>query len=45
MEDSFKSCSSLTAAEHVVRVLSPDLLARLSDEYEVSVSLLLCLAQ
>ena len=36
VEDSFKSCSSPAAAAHVMKVLAPDFLARLLEEYEVS---------
>eukprot|EP00873_Tetraselmis_striata_P039314 jgi/Tetstr1/459578/TSEL_004943.t1 len=32
VEDSFKECSSLAAVEQVLRVLSPDLVARLEEE-------------
>ena len=35
MEDSFKSCSSLAAARHVLRVLAPDLLARVAEDAHV----------
>ncbi len=35
VEDSFKSCTSLTAARHILRVLAPDLLARIAEEYQV----------
>ena len=38
VEDSFKSCTSLTAARHILRVLAPDLLARVAEEYQVHVS-------
>jgi hypothetical protein len=41
VEDSFKSCTSLTAARHVLRVLAPDLLARVAEEYQASVRLAL----
>ena len=34
VEDSFKSCPSLQAAERVVQVLAPDLLARLQEELQ-----------
>ncbi|GLC60262.1 hypothetical protein PLESTB_001592000 [Pleodorina starrii] len=34
VEDSFKSCASWSAAAAVLRVLAPDLLQRLHDEYE-----------
>lgn len=33
VEDSFKACASMDAARTVLRVLAPDLLARLYDEY------------
>lgn len=36
VEDSFKDCSSLAAAEHVIKVLAPDLLARMVEDYQVS---------
>jgi hypothetical protein len=36
VEDSFKSCASPAAAAHVIKVLAPDLLARLREESEVS---------
>lgn len=36
VEDSFKDCSSMPAAEHVIRVLAPDLLARMVEDYQVS---------
>ena len=35
VEDSFKDCSSLHAAEHVIKVLAPDLLARMVEDYQV----------
>lgn len=35
VEDSFKDCSSLQAAEHVIRVLAPDLLARMVEDFQV----------
>ena len=35
VEDSFKSCSSLPAAEHVINVLAPDLLARMVEDQQV----------
>ena len=35
VEDSFKDCSSLSAAEHVIRVLTPDLLARMVEDFQV----------
>ncbi len=35
VEDSFKDCSSLHAAEHVIKVLAPDLLARMAEDYQV----------
>ena len=34
VEDSFKSCTSLAAAQHVLRILAPDLLARLREDAE-----------
>ena len=36
VEDSFKDCSSLAAAEHVIKVLAPDLLARMAEDQQVS---------
>ena len=36
VEDSFKDCSSLAAAEHVIKVLAPDLLARMVEDYQVT---------
>lgn len=38
VEDSFRSCLGLAAAESVLRVLGPDLLARLREEAEVRVT-------
>lgn len=38
VEDSFKSCTSLDAVRHVLQILAPDLLARLREEYEVTIS-------
>lgn len=35
VEDSFKDCSSLSAAEHVIKVLTPDLLARMVEDFQV----------
>jgi hypothetical protein len=35
VEDSFKDCSSLPAAQHVIKVLAPDLLARMVEDYQV----------
>ena len=35
VEDSFKSCTTLAAAVHVLRILAPDLLARLREDHEV----------
>lgn len=35
VEDSFKDCSSLHSAHHVIRVLAPDLLARMVEDSEV----------
>ncbi len=35
VEDSFKDCSSLHAAQHVIKVLAPDLLARMLEDYQV----------
>ncbi|KAL3161617.1 hypothetical protein ABBQ32_010474 [Trebouxia sp. C0010 RCD-2024] len=34
VEDSFKDCSSMQSAEHVIRVLAPDLLARMVEDSE-----------
>ncbi|KAL0021711.1 hypothetical protein WJX79_005570 [Trebouxia sp. C0005] len=34
VEDSFKDCSSLPAAQHVIKVLAPDLLARMLEDYQ-----------
>lgn len=39
VEDSFKGCPSIEAARRVVRVLAPDLLARLQEEHEVCCAL------
>ena len=36
VEDSFKDCSSLVAAEHVIKVLAPDLLARMVEDQQVT---------
>ena len=36
VEDSFKSCTTLAAAVHVLRILAPDLLTRLKEDYEVA---------
>lgn len=41
VEDSFKSCTSVVSAKHVLQILVPDLLAKLRDEYEASHSHLL----
>ena len=38
VEDSFKSCTSLAAAQTVLRVLAPDLLHRLGEELQVCFS-------
>ncbi len=35
VEDSFKDCSSLPAARHVINVLAPDLLARMVEDYQM----------
>lgn len=35
VEDSFKGCPTIEAARRVVKVLAPDLLARLQEEHEV----------
>ena len=35
VEDSFKSCTSLTAVSHILQILAPDLLARLQEEFQV----------
>lgn len=35
VEDSFKSCTTPQAARHVLKILVPDLLARLKEEFEV----------
>jgi len=35
VEDSFKSCTSLEAVRHIARILAPDLLARLHEEFQV----------
>ena len=35
VEDSFKDCSSIQSAEHVIRVLAPDLLARMVEDCQV----------
>ncbi len=43
VEDSFKSCSTPTAAAHVLKRLAPDLLARLQEEVEAnSITLRIC---
>ncbi|BDA49872.1 DNA polymerase iota at N-terminal half [Coccomyxa sp. Obi] len=34
VEDSFKSCTSFTAAVHILQILVPDLLIRLREDYE-----------
>lgn len=36
VEDSFKDCSSLVAAEHVIKVLAPDLWARMVEDQQVT---------
>lgn len=41
VEDSFKACPSIEAARRVVQVLAPDLLARLEEEHEVDMHVLL----
>lgn len=38
VEDSFKSCTTLAAAAHVLRILAPDLLTRLREDHEVQSS-------
>ena len=38
VEDSFKDCSSMAAAEHVIKVLAPDLLARMVEDFQVGIS-------
>ena len=35
VEDSFKTCCSMAAAQHVLQVLSPDLLSRMAEDQEV----------
>lgn len=35
VEDSFKTCSSLAAAQHVLQVLAPDLLCRMAEDQQV----------
>lgn len=35
VEDSFKSCTTPAAAAHVLKILAPDLLRRLQEEFEV----------
>ena len=35
VEDSFKTCSSMAAAQHVLQVLAPDLLSRMAEDQEV----------
>jgi hypothetical protein len=39
-EDSFRACSSLAAAASVLRVLAPDLVARMVEEWDDEVGLL-----
>lgn len=34
-QDSFKSCTTFTAAVHVLQILVPDLLSRLQEDFEV----------
>ena len=36
VEDSFKSCTSVAAAQTVLRILAPDLLHRLAEELQVT---------
>lgn len=40
VEDSFKSCTTLAAAVHVLRILAPDLLTRLKEDHEVATKIL-----
>ena len=40
VEDSFKSCTTLAAAVHVLRILAPDLLTRLKEDHEVAIDAL-----
>lgn len=35
VEDSFKSCGTFVAAQHVLQVLAPDLLARMAEDFQV----------
>ena len=35
VEDSFKSCGTFVAAQHVLQVLAPDLLARMAEDSQV----------
>ena len=35
VEDSFKTCSSMVAAQHVLQVLAPDLVSRMAEDQEV----------
>ena len=35
VEDSFKTCTSMAAAQHVLQVLAPDLLSRMAEDQEV----------
>ena len=35
VEDSFKSCTSLPAARHILRILTPDLLTRIQEDWQV----------
>ncbi len=39
VEDSFKSCTTFGAAQHILQLLAPDLLHRLAEEYEVRLPL------
>ncbi|KAK9826961.1 hypothetical protein WJX74_001872 [Apatococcus lobatus] len=34
VEDSFKSCTSLPAARHILRILTPDLLTRIQEDWQ-----------
>ncbi len=38
LQDSFKSCTSFTAAVHILQILVPDLLVRLREDYEVIIN-------
>ena len=35
-QDSFKSCTTFSAALHVLQILAPDLIARLDEDFEVT---------